>query len=161
MTQQQISALAERFRLDPHVEGGSFRELYRDTPDGTPRPRQAHGVIYYMLDQGEMSDFHVLDSDEYWMYHAGSTIELWSVMPDGSMKKDLLGLTEGAEPVALLKAGVIFGARHLSPEDEGTLMSCVTVPEFSYEHYRILPKEEMLRTYPASEPFFAAEADKK
>ena len=150
---QDIRALTERFRLEPHVEGGAFRELYHAS--GAAADRLASGVIYYALGAGEQSDFHVLDSDEYWLYHAGTTLELWSVKEDGSMRIDRLGLEEGAEPCVLMKAGVIFGARHaVDDEHAGIIVSCVTVPEFTYEHYRILPKEEMLEKYPASAAFF-------
>ena len=53
----------KRFNLTPHVEGGAFRELYRDGERAKERP--AHGVIYYELGQGEASQFHTLDADEY------------------------------------------------------------------------------------------------
>ena len=46
----------KRFNLTPHVEGGAFRELYRDGERAKERP--AHGVIYYELGQGEASQFH-------------------------------------------------------------------------------------------------------
>ena len=65
-----------------------------------------------------------------------------------------LGIEDGAEPCLLLKAGVVFGARHLSGAEDGTFVSCVTVPRFSYDNYRILPKEEMLEKYPASAAFY-------
>lgn len=139
--------------MDPHVEGGTFKELYHAS--GAAADRLASGVIYYMLGAGEHSDFHVLDSDEYWLYHAGATLELWSVAEDGSMRIDRLGIEEGAEPCVLMRKGVIFGACHaVDSEGAGILVSCVTVPEFTYERYRIVPKEEMLEKYPASKAFF-------
>lgn len=52
---------------------GAFRELYRDGERAKERP--AHGVIYYELGQGEASQFHTLDADEYWFFHAGSTLD--------------------------------------------------------------------------------------
>ena len=150
---QSIRKLAERFNLEPHVEGGAFRELYHAS--GKAADRLDSGVIYYMLGAGEFSDFHVLDSDEYWFYHAGTTLELWSVQEDGSMKVELLGIEEGAEPCVVIRKNTIFGARHVvDDENAGILVSCVTVPEFTYETYKILPKEEMLEKYPASAAFF-------
>lgn len=141
-----------RFGLEPHVEGGAFRELYRD---GERRgERGASGVIYYYLGPEERSQFHVLDSDEYWLYHGGGTLELWMVGPEGGMRVEKLGLGEDAQPCVLMKGGVIFGARHPAGTREGTLVSCVTVPEFSYARYRILSKEEMLASCPASEGFW-------
>ena len=148
----KMKDMIARFALEPHVEGGAFRELYRD---GQQREgRGTSGVIYYYLGPEEHADFHVLDSDEYWLYHGGDTLEVWMVGPDGGMRVEKLGLAEGAEPCVLVKGGVIFGARHVRGAQDGTLVSCVTVPEFSYEQYRILSKEEMLASYPASESFW-------
>ena len=141
----------KRFDLTPHVEGGAFRELYRDGERPVERP--AHGVIYYELGKGESSQFHTLDADEYWFYHAGSDLELWEIK-DGKLTKHLLGMSDGAEPCVLMKAGTIFGAKHLSADAEATLVSCVTVPEFSYDHYRICEKEEVIGLCPEAEDFF-------
>jgi len=144
--------LAVRFRMEPHVEGGSFVELNEAVPEGVGRAPS--GAIYYHLGSEEFSDFHVLDSDEYWLWHAGSTLEIWEAGEDGRMLIRRLGIEDGAEPCLLLKAGVVFGARHLSCAEDGTFVSCVTVPRFSYENYRILPKEEMLEKYPTSAAFY-------
>lgn len=148
----KIKDIIARFGLEPHVEGGAFRELYRD---GDAREgREASGVIYYYLGPEEHADFHVLDSDEYWLYHGGAELEIWSVTPEGAMRVERLGLDEGAQPCVQVKGGVIFGARPVAGAQDGTLVSCVTVPEFSYEQYRILSREEMLASYPASEDFW-------
>ena len=145
--------IAPRFGLEPHMEGGSFRELDEPVPEGAPRA--ASGVIYYHLGPQEHSEFHVLDSDEYWLWHAGSELEIWSIAPEGDVRVQRLGIGEGAQPCVLMKAGVIFGARHLSGDrSDGTLVSCVTVPRFSYENYRILPREEVLEKYPSAAAFF-------
>ena len=148
----QMKDCVARFGLEPHVEGGAFLELYRDGQRSAGR--EASGVIYYYLGPEEHADFHVLDSDEYWLYHGGDTLEIWLVEPDGGLRVEKLGLEEGAEPCVLVKGGVIFGARHPAGAQDGTLVSCVTVPEFSYEPYRILSRDEMLATYPASENFW-------
>lgn len=145
--------MIERFRMDPHVEGGAFRELYRERECGEGRP--AHGVIYYMLGENEVSDFHVLDADEYWLYHTGPDIEIWWIDAQGALRKELLGLSEGAEPCVLMPGGTVFGAKHASGQQGATLVSCVTVPQFTYEKYRILEKDEVLNLCPEAAEFFA------
>lgn len=154
MNAMRADELLARFRLEPHVEGGSFREL--DAGEERFPGRAPSGVIYYYLGPQEHSEFHLLDSDEYWLWHAGSSLEIWTVDGDGELRTTRLGLNEGEEPCVLLHAGVIFGARHIpGTSDDGTLVSCVTVPRFSYEHYRILLREEMLEKYPGSAAFYA------
>ena len=144
--------LAVRFNMEPHVEGGTFVELNDPVPEGMGRAPS--GVIYYHLGSHEFSDFHVLDSDEYWLWHAGDPLEIWMILPDGRLATCRLGVDAQSQPCVLLKAGVIFGARHLKGAADGTFVSCVTSPRFSYESYRILPKEEMLEKYPVTAPFF-------
>ena len=150
--ERSITDLIRRLALEPHVEGGTFRELYRE--GGRPEGRPASGVIYYAMDRGEHADFHVLDSDEYWLYHAGATVELWMIGEDGRAEVRRMGITADAEPCVLIPGGTIFGARLVSGAEEGCVMSCVTVPEFSYEHYRILPREEVVALCPAAAAFF-------
>ena len=145
--------LIRRFGLEPHVEGGAFRELYREGFDRSG-PRPAHGVIYYMLNDNELSDFHVLDADEYWLWHAGPDIELWSFGEDGVLKVERMGMGDGAQPCVLMPAGVTFGARPVQGAKGAMLCSCVCVPEFMYEHYRILTKDEVIAKFPEAAAFF-------
>ena len=149
MTAQEM---IRRFNLEPHVEGGAFRKLY--IPAEKPAQRPPHGVIYYLLDETDTSDFHVLDADEYWLYHAGPDIEIWWIDASGGLHIELLGLSEKAEPCVLMPGGTVFGARHVDGQIGATLVSCVTVPEFTYEKYRILPRDEVLNLCPAAEKFF-------
>ena len=142
----------ERFQMVPHVEGGFFRELDPHNPNSELRP--AHGVIYYMLDAHDKSDFHVLDSDEYWLYHAGPDIEIWWIDDLKQLHRSRLGMGDHAQPCVLMPAGCIFGARHAEGNTQPILVSCVTVPQFRYEHYRILEKEEVLQICPAAEEFY-------
>lgn len=146
--------LAKRFNMEVHVEGGSFLEL--DEADERFPGRAPSGVIYYHLGADEFSDFHVLDSDEYWLWHAGTPLEIWMVDEQGTLEIRRLGVEEGCEPCILIRRGIIFGARHVKDDcGEGTFVSCVTVPRFFYEHYRILPKDEVTAKYPATKDFFA------
>ena len=146
-------ALAKRFGMEPHVEGGSFVELDEALPEGAPRA--ASGVIYYHLGAEERSQFHVLDSDEYWLWHAGTPLEIWVIDEAGELHIERLGIDALSKPCVLLKAGTIFGARHIPGiRDDGTLVSCVTVPRFSYASYRILSRAEMLEKYPETASFY-------
>ncbi len=145
--------LIRRFGLTPHVEGGAFVELFREGFDRSG-PRPAHGVIYYLLNEDEVSDFHVLDADEYWLWHAGPDIELWSFGEDGKLTVEVMGMGEGAQPCVLMKAGQVFGAKPVKGAKGAMLCSCVCVPEFMYEHYRILTREETIEKCPAAARFW-------
>ena len=141
-----------RFGMEPHVEGGYFRLL--DDHEATADDRHSSGVIYYALTPGEHADFHALDCDEYWLYHAGSTLEVWIYDQQGQLRIERLGLTDDAQPCVLVRAGELFGARSAAGAEETTLLSCVTVPQFTYDNYRLLRREEMLKEHPDAAPFF-------
>ena len=142
----------ERFHMIPHVEGGAFCELDPENPNPDQRP--AHGVIYYLLGAQDKSDFHVLDSDEYWLYHAGPDIEIWCIDDQKQLQIHRLGMSEGAQPCVLVPGGCVFGARHVRGNTEPILVSCITVPQFRYEYYRILEKDEVLSICPEAESFY-------
>lgn len=149
MTREEM---ARRFELSAHVEGGLFRELYTEESDG--ETRGASGVIYYALGPGERADFHALDCDEYWLHHTGCTLEIWEYDGEGRLTVRRLGMEEGAEPCVLIKAGRLFGARPAPNAAETALLSCVTVPQFSYRHYRLYSREQMLALHPDAAAFF-------
>lgn len=151
-----MSDWIQRFAMQPHVEGGFFTLL--DGQEATAEERYSSGVIYYALQPGQRADFHVLDCDEYWLYHAGSTLEVWIYGLDGKLRIERLGLDENAQPCVLVRAGALFGARSAQPAGDTTLLSCVTVPQFTYDHYRLLRQEEMLREHPDAAAFFAPQA---
>lgn len=72
--------LAEQLDLQPHPEGGWFRETWRSTvtfaPDGYQGPRSAATAIYFLLHPGEQSRWHVVRSDELWFWHSGGPLTL-------------------------------------------------------------------------------------
>src|SRR5690606_11810633 len=64
--------LIAALRLEPHPEGGCFREIYRDTQGA----RGAATSIYYLLREWEISRWHRGDAVGIWHFHAGAALEL-------------------------------------------------------------------------------------
>ena len=63
--------------LEPHPEGGHYRETFRDSS----RPgRAASTAILYLLQAGEVSHWHRVDAAEVWHWHAGAPLELSSTL---------------------------------------------------------------------------------
>ena len=76
-------AVIERLELKPHPEGGWFRRTWTspiavDTPNGA---RPAGTCIHYLLQADERSEWHVVTSDELWLWHCPGRLEL-SLGPD-------------------------------------------------------------------------------
>lgn len=135
--------LAKLYRMQPHEENGSYVE--RHYPDDSGQ-RPASGSIYYFLGNNEKAQFHVIDCDEYWNYVAGSDLELWLVQ-DGKLTKKVLGLGSGKELLVYIPKGTIFGAKHFAGADDGTFVTCITVPRFDYKGWRLISVEDLgLRT---------------
>lgn len=60
--------LIESLRIEPHPEGGHYRELFRAgarvRPADGRSPRAALTAIYFLLRRGERSRWHRVRSDE-------------------------------------------------------------------------------------------------
>ena len=145
----QAEELKKRYHLSKHPEGGWFSEVYTAPGElGTlEKNRRIAGSIYFLLEGNDVSHFHVIDTDEIWYYHSGCGLDITCINPDGMWTVKHLGTEENAEPMALIPAGTIFAAE-CTEKNGYTLMSCVTVPSFSYSGFRLVPQEELLSVYP-------------
>ncbi|MCX8033239.1 MAG: cupin domain-containing protein [Thermoleophilia bacterium] len=75
----------ELLRLEPHPEGGYYRETYC-SPHIVPSPQGDRPLctsILYLLTDKSPSRFHRLRSDEVWFFHAGAALALF-VLGTGS-----------------------------------------------------------------------------
>ena len=66
--------IIERLGLQPHPEGGHYRETFRDP--GPAGGRAASTAIYFLLREGERSHWHRVDAAEIWHYYDGAALEL-------------------------------------------------------------------------------------
>jgi predicted cupin superfamily sugar epimerase len=128
-------AVIERLELQPHPEGGWYRETWRGS-DADGRP--VGTSIYYLLEAGASSRWHRVDAAEVWSWHAGSPLEL-SISPDGVVvDRFLLGvaLERGERPQVVVPAGAWQSAR---PLGEWALVGCAVAPGFSFEGFELAP----------------------
>lgn len=120
--------------LQPHPEGGYFRETFRDAAhEGT---RAASTAIYYLLTAGEVSRWHRVDAAEVWHWYAGAPL-LLCVGQDGESACELrLGsdFQSGARPQAVVPPGVWQSARSLGA---WTLVGCTVAPGFEFEGFEL------------------------
>ena len=147
----KANELIKKYSMNPHIENGAFIEKhYKSDKDGRPDS----GSIYYYVAPGEITEFHSIDCDEYWSHNAGSDIEIWSFSPDGKLKKHILGTSENAEPLVFFKRGEIFASRLSGDSPDGSFITCITVPRFTYEGFELIEKERMIELYPESSEFW-------
>jgi predicted cupin superfamily sugar epimerase len=137
--------LAEQLDLQPHPEGGWFRETWRSpvsfVPAGYDGERSAATAIYYVLYPGEQSRWHVVRSDELWFWHAGGPLALYlggsGSGPEAGSTVQLGGdPAAGQRPQAVVAGGVWQSASPAGPEP--VLVSCIVAPGFDFADFRVL-----------------------
>ena len=143
---RRAEELKEIFHLEKHVAGGLFAEVYTSPFEKDGRP--ISGSIYFLLDRGEISRFHVIDCDEIWYYHEGCGMKI-TVLAGNKKEEHLLGMNyhRGERPMAVIPKGCIFAAENL--ENDGySFVSCVTTPGFDYDGFRLVGREELSQQFP-------------
>lgn len=124
-------AIIAALGLQPHPEGGHYRETFRHVPQGGGRG--AMTAIYYLLKAGERSHWHRVDAAEIWHWHAGSPLAL--SMPD----RRILGpdIAGGELPQLIVPEGVWQSAESLGA---WTLVGCTVGPAFEFKGFEMAPK---------------------
>ena len=131
--------IVRELRLIAHPEGGWYRELHRSTIRvGTDNgPRSALTTIYYLLERGQTSRWHVVESDEVWHFYRGAPLELLAYEPKTrALTRRVLGNPDAHHaPVDTIPAGVWQAARSLG---EYSLMGCTVGPGFEFSDFRLV-----------------------
>lgn len=131
-----------RLQLQPHpVEGGYFRETYRS-------PHSS--AIFFLLKAGQVSELHMLPTDELWHFHMGCAIRMLQLWPDGTGRVVKIGpdVSSGESPQVAVPGGVWQGAR-LEAEYGYALVSCTMAPPFEYSGYCNASRAELSAKWPA------------
>ena len=134
MTADAIIAL---LGLQPHPEGGYFRETFRDA--AAPGQRPASTLIYFLLKRGERSHWHKVDAVETWHYYAGAPL-LLSIAADKSAPVTIIRL--GIDLAAgELPQGIVPTHHWQAAETLGdwTLVGCTVAPGFDFSGFTLAP----------------------
>jgi predicted cupin superfamily sugar epimerase len=143
VTIERRPPLAEALDLYPHPEGGWFRETWASpvevAPDGYEGSRATATAIYFLLPPGSMSCWHVLRSDELWLWQRGGPLELrfgGSGDLPGEVTAVILGpdVNSGQVLQALVPAGTWQSAEPAG--DTEVLVSTVVSPGFHFADFR-------------------------
>ena len=144
--------------LQPHPEGGFFREIYRAgekigqaaLPPRYAGERSFSTSIYFLLTNGQPSRFHRLKSDEIWHFYEGSPVVVHTFRPGGAYAAITLGRAASAGQVfqTVIRAGGWFGAEILAP-DSFALVGCTIAPGFEFDDFEPGRREDLLAVFPA------------
>lgn len=150
----------EALNLQPHPEGGWYREAYRAS-ESIPRPalpkrftgeRAFSTAIYYLLGPGDFSALHRIRQDEIWHFYDGSPLVVAVIHPDGTTNQHQLGRNAeaGELPMAVVPAGSWFGAR-VAAATGYTLAGCTVAPGFDFDDFEMPTRAELLAKFPEHE----------
>lgn len=131
-------AVIDALGLQPHPEGGHYRETFRDPR--TVEGRSIGTAIYYLLGLGETSAWHRVDAAEIWHWHAGAPLVI-TVSPNGhDASAHHLGpdLLRGQRPQFVVPAGHWQTATSLGA---WTLVGCTVSPGFDFSGFEMAPPD--------------------
>jgi uncharacterized protein len=133
----QVQILIDRLQLQPHPEGGWYRELYRspillDTPRG---PRSALTTIYYLLAAGQIGRWHVVESDEIWHFYAGDALDLFTYDPQTQQLTTHHLSSSPGDHVAIVPPGIWQAAK---PIGDYALVGCSVGPGFDFKDFAFI-----------------------
>ena len=124
--------------LQPHPEGGHYRETFRDSQRiDTGSGRAASTAIYFLLQAGEISRWHRVDAVEVWHWYAGAPLML--SIAEGAEKREIrLGtdLLAGERPQVVVPARAWQQAQSLG---DWTLVGCTVAPGFEFAGFELAP----------------------
>lgn len=122
--------------LEPHPEGGHFRETFRDTGDAGGRG--ASTAIYFLLAEGERSHWHRVDASEVWHWYAGAPLRLSIARETAVTEHLMLGpdLRNGHRPQAVVPPHAWQAAESIGA---WTLVGCTVAPAFQFAGFELAP----------------------
>jgi len=155
-----VRDLVERLGLEPHPEGGFFREVYRAAldvthsavPAGKDPRRSAATHIYFLFPADDFSAFHrVVPSDEIWHLYAGDPLDLHLIHESGTYeRRRLTADLEVGEPMTVVEAGCWQAAR-VSSGGAWSLGGCTVAPGFDFADFEMPPAADIVRRHPEHE----------
>ena len=150
--------IVRQLGLQPHPEGGYFRETYRASESIAAGSldhryggaRSLSTAIYYLLEAGQRSALHRLKSDEIFHFYAGDPLKIIEIAPDGHLTEALLGadFAAGAIPQHVIPAGAWFGAL---PVGRFALVGCTVAPGFDFADFELAETAALLAAFPQHE----------
>jgi len=157
MPQQSPAEWISQLNLQPHPEGGYYKEVFRSQQHvnrvGSDDVKQACTSIYYLLEGEDYSGFHRIQSDEMWYFHKGVPLNIHVITQTGQHHVMELSDASTGRLSLVVPAGLWFAAE--IPSKMGySLVSCAVSPGFEFIEFEMAGKDELLKAYPGYEELF-------
>lgn len=154
----RVRALIDQYGLEVHPEGGYYVRTYcsqtmLEVP-GFPGPRPSSTAIYFLLEAGNFSAFHRIQSDECWHFYEGGCLHVHILYPDGEWKTVRLGsdISKGEVYQFVVPANCWF-ASEPAPGTGYSLVGCTVSPGFDFADFELANATILSNEYPAHATF--------
>ncbi len=151
-----INELVKHFDMLPHPEGGYYKETYRSNeliarnalPQRFVGDRNFSTAIYFLLEKGNFSGFHKIQSDECWHFYAGQTLLIYVLHNNGELQIITLGnnIMNGEVFQAEVPAGCWF-ASEPAPNSEFSFVGCTVAPGFDFADFELAKAERLIADF--------------
>lgn len=153
----KINRIIEKLALQPHPEGGFYKETFRSNINITvdkerywKSEKSAGTSIYYLLRKNEFSAWHRIKSDKVWNYHSGSSVTLHMINSETGLYNqaviDDVAADETVEPQFMVKANTWFAAS-VNDKASFSLVGRTVFPGFDFTDFE-LADAALIDTYP-------------
>ncbi len=160
-----IKNIVESLKLQPHPEGGYFREVYRSEGrineetlgNDFSGERNYATSIYFLLTSESFSAFHRIKQDEIWHFYKGTAIRLHIISDDGNYSNTIIGndLEKGQNPQFVVRAKDWFAAEVIDA-DSYALVGCTVAPGFDFNDFEMPERASLISRFPEHEEIITA-----
>jgi hypothetical protein len=155
-----VQQLVQQFQLQPHPEGGYYKETYR-SPEIIPQQilsrnfggdRAFSTAIYFLLEKENFSAFHRIESDEVWHFYAGQTLLVHIIHLNGKLETIHLGndILKGEQFQYVVPARCWF-ASEPAVDAAFSFVGCTVAPGFDFEDFELAKADELVKHFPQHE----------
>jgi uncharacterized protein len=134
----EIVQLIDKLQLQPHPEGGFYRETWRSnlTLPQSILPAEYTGILF-LLPTGHFSRWHRVRSAELWFHQAGDPLELVvAETVEGAKQKIHLGREHTFQ--AVVPPNYWQRATPIPGTAGYALVACVVVPGFDFADFELI-----------------------
>ena len=131
----KASEIISMLELQPHPEGGHYRQTWVAEGEGEGRPSGT--CIYFLLSEGERSHWHRVDAAEIWHFYAGAPLLLHLAATEAGPAQTIrLGpdLIAGDRPQAIVPTHHWQSAQSTG---DWTLVGCTVSPGFQFDGFEL------------------------
>jgi predicted cupin superfamily sugar epimerase len=137
---KRAKELISELHLQPHPEGGYFREIFRSAHEVRPlderSARCALTTIYFLLVKGQYGRWHRVASDEVWHFYEGDPLEIYWIDGQDVVHQAVFGTgSSNAHPMCVVPAGCWQAAK---PLGEYSFLGCDVGPGFEFQDFEML-----------------------